>query len=85
MTKSQLDMYIEQQDVLLKDFDGRIIAMKDGQCLGAFENKIDAYRDMVSKGYKEGEYIIVRCTQGDSEYTSYFANWFIFGERVVDA
>jgi hypothetical protein len=85
VSKSQLEMYIERQEELLKDFNGKIIAVKDGQCLGAFENKLDAYRDMVAKGYKEGEYMIVRCTPGNSEYTSYFANWFVFGGRLADA
>ena len=85
MPKSQLEMYIERQEQLLKDFEGKVIAVKDGQCLGAFESKIDSDRGMVAKGYKEGEYVIVQCTPGDSGYTSYFANWFVFGERMANA
>jgi hypothetical protein len=79
--KSQLDMYKERQAELLKDYDGKIIALKDGECLGAFDSKLDAYRAMVAEGLKEGEYMIILCAEGDSEYTSYFANWF-FGQPV---
>jgi hypothetical protein len=71
-------MYIEQQEELLKDFDGKIIAVKDGVCLGAFTTLVDAYRAMKTAGYEDGEYMIVRCTPGNSEYTAHFANPFAF-------
>jgi hypothetical protein len=80
MKKSQLDMYIEKQSDFLKEYNGKIIAVKDGVVQGAFETKIEAYRAMRIKGYNEGEFIIIRCAPGDSEYTARFANTFIYNQ-----
>lgn len=85
MPKSQLDMYIENQTALLKEYNGQIIAVRDGRFLGAYPDKLAAYRDMKSKGLEDGQYIIVKCTPGDSAYTAYFANWFVFGENPAYA
>lgn len=85
MSKSQLAMYIENQAALLKEYNGQIIAVQDGKFLGAYPDKLAAYRDMKSRGLKDGQYIIVNCTPGDSAYTAYFANWFAFGETSAHA
>ncbi len=85
MPKSQLDMYIENQDNLLKEHNGQIIAVQDGQFLGAYPDKLTAYRDMKSRGIEDGKYMIVECTPGDSAYTARFANWYVFGGKPVHA
>ena len=85
MPKSQLEMYIENQSDLLNKYNGQIIAVRDGKFLGAYRDKLDAYRDMKSRGLKDGQYMIVQCTPGDSAYTAYFANWFVFKERPAYA
>lgn len=74
MSKEQLDMYIEKQEELLERFNGKIIAVSNGECIGAYDSLVDAYRDMVARNLQEGDYIILRCTPGPSAYTSYFAN-----------
>ena len=80
MGKSQLEMYKERQIELVKEFNNEIIAVKDGECLGKFNSLVEAYRAMDNSGYKEGEYIIIKCTPDDSEYTAFFANCVFFGE-----
>ncbi len=79
MAKSQLDMYIENQDELLKKHDGQIIAVQNGKFLGSYPDELTAYRDMVKRKIKDGDYLIVECTPGNSAYTAYFANWYAFG------
>lgn len=76
MPESQLDMYIKNQEKLLEKFNGKLISVGNGQFLGEYPNELAAYRDMVRRGIKEGDFIIVKCTPGDRAYTSYFANWF---------
>lgn len=78
MPKSQLDYYKEVQDDLVKLYNDRIIAVKDGKCIGDYQTRVDALRDMDKRGFKNGTYLIIRCTQGDSEYTAFFANNWIF-------
>lgn len=80
MGKSQLSMYIENQDKLLEEHNGQIIAVQDGNFLGDYPDELAAYRDMVKRGIKQGDFLIVRCTPGNEGYTSYFANWFPVGE-----
>lgn len=79
MPKSQLDMYIENQEALLREHDGQIIAVQDGKFLGSYPDELTAYRDMKARGIADGDYMIVECTPGDSAYTAYFANWHAFG------
>lgn len=76
MQESQLDMYIKNQNELLKKYNGKLIAVSNGNFLGEYPNELVAYRDMVKRGIKEGDFMIVKCTPGDGAYTSYFANWF---------
>ncbi len=75
MAKSQLDFYLEQQDELVKNHNGKFIAMKDGQFFGEFPTPLHAVRDMERRGFKNGEFLVIRCTPGDSEYTADFVNW----------
>lgn len=75
MQKTQLAMYIEHQNDLIKSHENKIIAVKDGECLGSFDSLVDASRKMMDLGLKAGEYLIIRCTPGDSEYTAFFANF----------
>lgn len=80
MPKSQLDMYIENQAELLKEHNGQIIAVQNGKFIGSYPDELTAYRDMEKRGIKEGEYMIVECTPGDSAYVSHFVNWYVFGD-----
>ena len=66
---SELDLYIKNQDELLKKYEGKIIALRHGAVLGEYASKLDALRAMRAMGLKNGEYFIIRCTPGDSEYT----------------
>lgn len=76
MSKSQLAMYKERQNELLKEHNGKLIAVKDGEFMGEYESTIDAFRDMQKRNYKNGEYMIIQCTPGNSAYTAFFANQF---------
>lgn len=79
MSKSQLEMYIENQENLLKEHNGQIIAVQDGKFLGSYSDELTAYRDMVKRGIKDGNYMIVECTPGNSAYTSFWANLYVPG------
>lgn len=70
----QLEAYIEQQPTLLKAFNGKIIVMHDSQCQGGFDSYLDAVNFVRSHCYADGTYLIVPCTEGDGDYTGYFAN-----------
>ena len=79
--KSQLDYYKECQQELLKRHEGKIIALVDGMVLGEFSTKTDAL-EKISKEHAPGTYLIIKCTQGDEEYTRRFRSRVILPEQA---
>jgi hypothetical protein len=80
MKKSQLDMYKENQNEIVNQYQGKIIAVKDGYCIQAFDSLVEASRAMKDKGFTEGDYLIIKCTPGNSEYSAFFANCIMFND-----
>lgn len=70
-----MEMYIDNQETLVKEHDGEIIAVQDGKFLGAYPTKLAACRAMLAQGKKEGEYVVIECSPGDTAYTSYWINY----------
>jgi len=68
---SQLDMYKANQNEIVKEYNGQIIAVKDGIVQGAYPSQIAALRAMQSK-FPPETFLIVKCTEGDEEYTAIF-------------
>jgi hypothetical protein len=69
---SQLEMYIRRQNALVVEYNGKIIALKDGEVLGVYPTKTDALEDMQRRRLVPGEFMIIKCTPGDEEYTARF-------------
>ncbi|MDR2368293.1 MAG: hypothetical protein LBF58_09335 [Deltaproteobacteria bacterium] len=70
--KSQLDYYIDNQDELVKKYNGKIIALKDGECEGVYGSKTAALKSMLAAGHEPGTFMIILCTPGDGQYTATF-------------
>ena len=68
---SELELYIQNQPELVKKYNGQIIALHHGQVEGVFDTKLDALTAMKAK-YAPGDFMIIKCTPGDSEYTYRF-------------
>jgi len=67
---SQLEMYIERQSEIVKEYNGKIIAVKDGEVLGGYPTEVHALRAMQKANYSPGSFIILKCTPGNEEYTT---------------
>lgn len=68
---SELELYIQNQPELVKKYNGQIIALHHGRVEGVFDTKLRAWKAMKSK-YAPGDYLIIKCTPGDGEYTYRF-------------
>lgn len=68
---SELELYIQNQPELVKKYNGQIIALHHGRVEGVFDTKLDALIAMKAK-YAPGDFMIIKCTPGDSEYTYRF-------------
>jgi len=81
---TQLDMYKARQHEIVREYNGKIIAVKDGEVLGAYPSKTEAF-DAVVRQYSPGEFIVIKCTEGDEEYTRRFRSRAIFSTAEAPA
>jgi hypothetical protein len=65
-------MYIKRQNTLVAEYNGKIIARRDGELLGVYSTKTDALEDMQRRRFAPGGFMIIKCTPGDEEYTVRF-------------
>jgi DNA (cytosine-5)-methyltransferase 1 len=54
IVENQLDMYIRNQAEIVKEYNGKIIAVKDGKVIGDYLSRLEAVNDMRKKGHDEG-------------------------------
>ena len=80
---TQLDMYKMSQHEIVRQYEGQIIAVKDGKVLGAYPSKTEAL-DAMCERFAPGSFLVIKCTPGDKEYTLRFRSRSIFHrERAV--
>ena len=68
---TQLEMYKVKQSEIVKEYNGKIIAVKDGVVQGEYPNKLAALQDMQAK-FPPETFLILKCTEGNEEYTAVF-------------
>jgi hypothetical protein len=60
--------YREHQSALFNQYGDCFLLIYDCEVIGAFERQIDAF-EAGKRDYDEGSFLVVRCTETDSEYT----------------
>ncbi len=66
--KKEFDFYRAHQDEMVAKYDGKVIAIKDGEVLGAFESHLAAVTE-VRKSHEMGTFLVQRVSEGDKDYT----------------
>lgn len=71
--KKEFHYYLDHQNELVKKFNGKYLVIKDFTVLGNFDSISEAL-DNASKvlGLKMGEFLIQKCSPGESDYTQTF-------------
>jgi len=77
MLKDFFIWYIENQDELVKKYNGKFIVIKDNAVIKAFKTEDEAYFDSIGK-YEAGTFMIQKCSPGDKDYTQMFHSRVIF-------
>lgn len=62
------EFYLANQDDMVEKYDGRVIAIKGDQVLGAYDDELSAINE-TKKTHKLGTFIVQRVSEGDEEYT----------------
>lgn len=67
----EFDYYLEHQDELVKQYNGKIIVIKEGQVLGAYATHTEAIVE-TQKDHELGAFLVQAVSPGPSDYTQTF-------------
>ena len=68
MLEQEFKYYIEHQNELVKEFDGKFIVIKDNEVKGSYDSKKDAYFEG-QKNFDLGTFLIQFCSRGNMFFT----------------
>lgn len=68
MLQREFQYYLDHQEELVKQYNGKIIVIVEDKVIKAYANKKDAYIESIKK-YEPGTFLIIECTPGDESYT----------------
>ena len=68
MLEKEFKYYLDNQDALVKDYNGKFIVIKGEKVIGVFESEEEAYFE-TEKEHESGTFLIQFCETGDSSYT----------------
>ncbi len=75
MTKPRLYQdflfYLENQDEMVQKYDGKVVAIKNQEVLGAYDSALAAVME-TRKLHKMGTFLVQRVSEGDEAYTATF-------------
>lgn len=60
--------YLEHQEDLVKQYNGRVLVIRDNEVVGDFKDNADAYT-FGMETYGGGNFLIQRWSPGDEDYT----------------
>ena len=69
MLENEFNYYKENQDDLVKKYDGKYIVIKGTDVLGAYESELEAYKNTV-EDHELGTFLIQHVSPGVESYTA---------------
>ena len=61
--------YLAHQDELVKQYDGKVVVIKDGKVLGAYDSLIKAVTETEKAGQELGTFLVQPVSPGSDAYT----------------
>jgi hypothetical protein len=68
MLDTEFKYYLDNQNEILKSYNGKVVVIKDSNVVGAYESYQQAHLESIKK-YKLGTFLLQLCTPGDEAYT----------------
>jgi len=65
----EFDFYRENQDALVKKYDGRFLVIKNREVIGDYESLEEAYLQTVDAGHVPGTFLLQYCEAGEESFT----------------
>ena len=69
--EKEFRFYIEHQDEMVEKYDGKIIVIKDGVVLGAYDDELAAITE-TRKTHELGTFLVQRVSPGSAAYSQTF-------------
>ena len=66
--EKEFTYYLDNQDELVKEYNGKFIVIHSSKVIGAYESELEAIKE-ASKKYKPGTFLVQKCEPGNSSYT----------------
>jgi len=77
MLEKELQYYIDHQDELVAQYNGKFLVIKDQQIVGVYDSLESAYFESVPK-FEPGSFLIQECSPGEGSYTQTFHSRAVF-------
>jgi hypothetical protein len=75
--KKEFDYYLENQEELVKKYNGKVIVIKDCSVIGQYESEIIAVKETM-KEYEVGTFLVQRVQPGSESYTQTYHSRVVF-------
>lgn len=69
--EEEFDYYIENQDEIVKLYNGRVVVVKGMKIIGDYDSEAEAVSE-TAKAYEIGTFLVQRCSPGSTDYTAVF-------------
>jgi UDP-N-acetylglucosamine 2-epimerase len=71
MLEKEFQYYLDNQQELVKKYNGKVIVIIGNEVVGVYKNELDALKES-QKEYEQGTFLIQKCTPGNEAYTQTF-------------
>ena len=69
--KDEFRFYLDNQDSMVEQYDGRVVAIKGRRVLGVYDSKLEAVTETSAK-HEPGSFLIQNVSAGEGDYTARF-------------
>ena len=69
--KPEFEFYLEHQDELVKEYDGKFVVIKNKEVIGVYDDQATAVSE-TQKTYELGTFLVQKVGPGDETYTQTF-------------
>ena len=69
--RDAFQFYLDHQDQIVAEYDGKVVAIKDGAVLGAYADELTAITE-TAKSHEPGTFLVQKVSPGREGYTRTF-------------
>lgn len=73
MLEEEYKYYKDNQEMFLKEYEGKVLVIKGKSIVGIYDDEAVAYKDSISK-YKLGTFLIQKCVPEEETIQTFHSN-----------